>query len=155
MPISTKTIVLEDNFDAVRNAVTGDMLMDVAKAGGFVIEGHAKINASKGGKTHLNVRTGALVNSIEVSEKEKKDTSAEVGVGTNIVYGRIHEVGGIITPVNASKLSWIGKDGTRVFAGSVHIPARPYLRPALDENEDDIVVAVKTELQRNLDEATK
>ena len=152
---SGKVIVLEDNFDAVRDAVTGDMLMDAAMAGGFVIEGHAKLNASKGGKNHLNIRTGALVNSINTSKGKKSKTKAEAHTGTNIIYARIHEIGGIIKPVAAKMLSWVNNAGERIFAGAVHIPARPYLRPAIDENEDDIVKAVETEVWRNLTEATK
>ena len=137
-----KVIVLEDNFDAVRHAVTSTMLMDAAKAGGFVVEGHAKINASKGGTEHLNIRTGALVNSIIVDEVKKSETRAEVGIGTNLVYARIHELGGIIK--NA-----FGRGIT------VHMPARPYLRPAMDENESDIRGAVVAEIWRNLFKATR
>jgi len=153
MPISSKVIVLEDNFDAVRNAVTGDQLMQIAKAGGFVVEGHAKINAGSG-RPGLNRKTGALVNSISVSEGKKTNTLAEADIGTNIIYARIHELGGIITAVNAKMLSWVNEAGERIFAGAVHIPARPYLRPALDENEPDILKAVETELWQHFDKAT-
>ena len=66
MPVGSKTIVLEDNFDAVRNAVTGALLMDAALAGGHVVEGHAKVNAGSG-RPGLNIQTGTLVNSINVS----------------------------------------------------------------------------------------
>lgn len=148
-----KVIVLEDNFDAVRHAVTGAMLMDAAMAGGHVIEGHAKVNAGSG-RPGLEMQTGALVNSITVDEVKKGKTKAEVGVGTNMIYARIHEIGGVIVPKSAKMLSWVNKEGVRVFANAVHIPARPYLRPALDENEPDIVKAVETEIWRNLDKAT-
>ena len=144
MPISTKTIIVEDNFDAVRNAVTGAMLMDAAMAGGNVVEGHAKVNASKGGTTHLNVRTGHLVNAIATKEGKQEKTYAEAHIGPwDVVYARIHELGGII------------KGAFGIPDMIVHMPARPYLRPAMDENEDDIETAVKTEIQRNLDKATK
>ena len=149
-----KTIVLEDNFEAARDALKGELLMEAAKAGGFVIEGHAKVNAGSG-RPGLQIQSGALVNSIHVEERKKTEKKAEVGVGTNIVYARIHELGGLIIPLNFSKLSWVNDQGQRIFAGAVHIPARPYLRPAMDENEDKIVTAVKTEIQRNLDRATK
>ena len=136
-----KVIVLEDNFDAVRNAVTGEMLMDAAEAGGFVVEGHAKIKAGSG-RPGLIMRTGALVNSIIVDKIKKSKTFAQVGIGTNLVYARIHELGGIIK--NAFGRGII-----------VHMPARPYLRPAMDENEPDIRKAVETELWRNLNKATR
>ena len=136
-----KVIVLEDNFDAVRNAVTGEMLMNAAEAGGFVVEGHAKIKAGSG-RPGLIMRTGALVNSIIVDKIKKSKTFAQVGIGTNLVYARIHELGGIIK--NAFGRGII-----------VHMPARPYLRPAMDENEPDIRKAVETELWRNLNKATR
>lgn len=136
-----KVIVLEDNFDAVRKSITGEMLMDAAKAGGAVVEGHAKVNAGSG-RPGLIMRTGALVNSIIVDEIKKGKTKSEVGIGTNMVYARIHELGGIIKGA-------FGLEGM-----IVHMPARPYLRPALDENEPDIVKAVETEIWRNLDKAT-
>jgi len=136
-----KVIVLEDNFDAVRNAVTGEMLMDAAEAGGFVVEGHAKIKAGSG-RPGLIMRTGALVNSIIVDKIKKSKTFAQVGIGTNLVYARIHELGGIIK--NAFGRGII-----------VHMPARPYLRPAMDENEKDIVGAVEAEIWRNLNKATR
>lgn len=141
MPGSGKVIVLEDNFDAVRNAVTGEMLLDAAKAGGHVVEVHAKINAGSG-RPGLIMRIGTLVNSIIVDAIKKTKTLAEVGIGTNIIYARIHELGGII------KNAW----GRGII---VHMPARPYLRPAMDENEPDIVKAVETEIWRNLDKATR
>jgi len=150
-----KVIVLEDNFDSVRKAITGAMLMDSAKAGGHVVEGHAKINASKGGKEHLNIRTGHLVNAINVSEGKQTPTRAWADIGPGaVIYARIHELGGIIKPVAAKMLSWVNEAGERIFANLVHIPARPYLRPALDENTDKIVSAVETEIWRNLDNAT-
>ena len=136
-----KVIVLEDNFNAVRNAVTGEMLMDAAEAGGFVVEGHAKIKAGSG-RPGLIMRTGALVNSIIVDKIKKSKTFAQVGIGTNLVYARIHELGGIIK--NAFGRGII-----------VHMPARPYLRPAMDENEKDIVGAVEAEIWRNLTKATR
>jgi len=136
-----KVIVLEDNFDAVRNAVTGEMLMNAAEAGGFVVEGHAKIKAGSG-RPGLIMRTGALVNSIITERGKRSKTRAEANIGTNLVYARIHELGGIIK--NAFGRGII-----------VHMPARPYLRPAMDENEGDIRKAVETELWRNLTKATR
>ena len=136
-----KVIVLEDNFDAVRNAVTGEMLMNAAEAGGFVVEGHAKIKAGSG-RPGLIMRTGALVNSIITERGKRSKTRAEANIGTNLVYARIHELGGIIK--NAFGRGII-----------VHMPARPYLRPAMDENEGDIRKAVETELWRNLNKATR
>ena len=79
-------VVLEDNFDAVRKAITGDMLMDAAIAGGNVIEGHAKINAGSG-RPGLIMRTGHLVNAISTKEGEKTKTKAWANIGPwDVVY---------------------------------------------------------------------
>lgn len=147
-----KVIVLEDNFASVREAVTGDMLMEAARAGGHVIEAHAKINASRG-RPGLEVKTSALVGSINVTEAKSTETYAEVDVGPSVLYAAIHEFGGIIVPVTKRFLSWV-QDGIRIFANEVHIPARPFMRPAVDENEDRIVNAVAHEIRRGIENAT-
>ena len=91
-----KVIVLEDNFNAVRNAVTGEMLMDAAMAGGNVVEGHAKIKAGSG-RPGLIMRTGHLVNSIKATRGKLSKTLAWSYIGPgDVVYARIHELGGII-----------------------------------------------------------
>ena len=137
-----EVIVLEDNFRAVRNAVTGEMLMDAAEAGGNVVEGHAKINASSG-RPGLRIQTGHLSSAIKTTKGKLSKTLAWAHIGPgSVVYARIHELGGII------KNAW----GRGII---VHMPARPYLRPAMDENEKDIVGAVEAEIWRNLDKATK
>jgi len=46
-------------------------------------------------------------------------------------------------------------DGVDVFAKAVHIPARPYLRPAVDGHEDEIKEAMFVTLKRKIDEAFK
>jgi len=153
MATQSTVIVLEDNFAAVRGAITGPMLMEAAKAGGHVIEGAAKINASSG-RPGLEIGVGALVNSITVEPASSTNTRAEVDVGPSVLYARIHEFGGVIVPVHAPMLSWISDAGERIFAHAVHIPARPYMRPAVDENEDAIAGAVATEVRRSLDAVT-
>jgi len=63
-------------------------------------------------------RTGALRRSIRVKNDRENLRSV---VGSGLVYARIHEVGGFI-------LNGFGK-GRKIY-----IPARPYLRAALNEN---------------------
>lgn len=145
-------IVLKNNFD--RAHLTGAILMGAAKAGGHVVEAHAKINASRG-RPGLEVGLGTLVGSITVSPARSTRTRAEVDVGPSVMYARIHEYGGVIVPLHAKVLSWIDEDtGERIFANMVHIPARPYMRPAVDENERSILSAITTEINRALEVAT-
>lgn len=168
----TTVVVLEDNFDKAH--LTGEMLMEGAKAGGHVIEAAAKLNAS-GGRPGLRVRTGALVNSITVVKGKSTKTRAEVAIGPSVIHARIHEYGGIIRPVTAQFLAiplpgvtgrprdydlhvvpfggmvagLVDASGSVMFLlkKAVHIPARPYMRPAVDENEFAIKNAVWMEMQ--------
>ncbi|EHS51501.1 phage virion morphogenesis protein [Rhizobium sp. PDO1-076] len=64
-------------------------------------------------------------------------TSDEVRVGTNVIYGGIHQLGGTIKPKNGEAL--VFRMGDRViFAKSVTLPARPYLGIS---SQDETMVA--------------
>ena len=135
MTATVKIIELSNHFKDALQIASGDNRINALKAGGNVVRNHAKLNIMSQGLVDI----GTLKGSISV----EKDTDTTVAIGTNIKYGHIHEVGGTIVPRKAKMLSWIDKQtGNRIFAKSVHIPARPYLRPALDENESDIIKAV-------------
>jgi len=47
-------------------------------------------------------------------------------------------------------LSWIGESGERIFAHKVVIPARPYLRPAVDENKSAVEAAIANVVKQEL-----
>ncbi len=83
------------------------------------------------------VKTGALRRSIQVDRTKINELS--VGVGSNLKYARIHEYGGVITPVRAKALKFPVADGTWVITQKVNMPARPYLRPALKKNRKKII----------------
>lgn len=106
------------------------------------VEGEAKRIVYGGHPDHLKGDSGRLRQSIthEVNE-------GSAAVGTNVVYARIHEEGGntgprTIVPVNAQALRFeIG--GNVIFAKSVEhpgseIPARPFLKPALDAKQNEV-----------------
>ena len=148
----TKVIKLIDNLDKVRKQITGEGLKKAALAGGFVIEGNAKINVEK---TFSSKSTGSagLGGSIQTVVSKSSDKIAEVDVGPTVIYGRIHELGGVILPVHAKLLSWVD-NGKRIFAKRVQIPARPYLRPAVDEHEKEIAQAVGFQLKKQIESVT-
>ncbi len=153
--ITTEVIIQEDHFEVVKKSVTGEVLKKAARAGGGVIETNAKMNASSG-RPGLNVDTGNLVNSIKVEDGECTETHAEVTVGpSNVEYARIHEFGGVIKPTSAKMLAWEGSDGEMIFAHEVTIPARPYMRPAVDEHKDEIRKAMEEQIQGAINEVTK
>lgn len=72
---------------------------------------------------------------------------AEAEIGTNLEYARIQEFGGTIVP-KGQFLRWVNDAGEEVFARSVTIPARPYLRPAFDMKEREAVDAMAAVLRK-------
>ncbi|MCX6022999.1 MAG: HK97 gp10 family phage protein [Chloroflexi bacterium] len=112
------------------------------------------------------VKTGNLRRSIHVGEPWRSGDTVSVEVGTDLEYAAIHEYGGVVTPKNGKVLAWVTrgkrptsaagwkkarKEGRVAFAKKVHIPARPYLRPALDEN----VAEVQEEIAKALAKLVK
>ena len=56
-----------------------------------------------------------------------KATPAQVMVGSNLLYARIHQLGGTIKPKKGKALKFKGKNGQDIFVSEVNMPARPYL----------------------------
>lgn len=95
------------------------------------------------GNTYLSDRSlrrisGMLANSITHKLFETAKGQVEATVGTNSVYGRIHEVGGVIKAKHAAFLVFKTDDGKFHRVKSITMPARPYLLPALFKNEKQI-----------------
>lgn len=85
----------------------------------------------------LHIRTHRLKSSIQ-GAAELKGSEIIGRIGTNLKYARIHEYGGTIRAINAPYLKF--KIGNQwVQKKEVHIPARPFLVPAILKNEDRIV----------------
>ena len=150
MKPTVKIIKLEDNVAKMVKAATGDQLVKALLAGGHVIEAHAKINANR---IFSSKATNTLAGSIITEVDKAGRTDASVNVGPTVVYGRIQELGGVIKPVIAKMLSWVGDGGERIFANSVTLPPRPYLRPAVDENLNDIQDAIAHQIKKNIEGA--
>lgn len=143
--MSDTTVVISSHVNDIKSALRKDVLMKAANAGGIVIANHAKLNIQKTFSVKQSGGRG-LQGSIIVKEAKSTSSSAWVDVGPTKIYGRIQELGGIIKPVFAKMLSWVGDDGKRIFANQVRIPPRPYMRPAMDENEKDIMQAVEHQI---------
>jgi len=105
-----------------------------------LIEGMTRVEASAKGDylsgRALQRRTGRLRNSITTSVVI--EGNRVVGrIGSNVVYARIHELGGVIRPKTAKALRFqVGGDW--VATQQVTMLARPYLRPAIEDNLDQI-----------------
>lgn len=147
-------VILKNNVKAVRSALGKEGLKRTVMAGGQVLEAEAKIRVER---TFSGKSTGGagLGGSIQTVVAKSSETAAEVDVGPTVVYARIHEFGGIIRPVHAKMLSWVSDTGERIFANMVQMPARPYLRPAFDENKNKIIDAMAFQIKKALEAATK
>lgn len=106
-----------------------DLYKGIAKAMLFT---EAASKSSFGKLGNLKVDTGLLRRSI------KSESSENTGrLSSNVIYAAIHELGGIIRPKNAAALRFkVG--GAWRSAKKVIMPARPFLRPAFEENMDEI-----------------
>ena len=98
---------------------------------GDVVEARAKTNVQKQGL----ILEGRLRSAIQ----RRKLAWNEVIVGVfDVIYAAIHEFGGVIKAKNAPYLWFKTKSGDWVRTKSVTIPARPYLRPAIYENPNEL-----------------
>ncbi len=125
---------LQDKLKALDDAVAADMLEKAVLAGAKIVRDDASRRAPK--------RTGKLSESIEVEVKAKSRESVSVAVGPNkeAFYGKFIELGHAL--VRGSK-----KAEKKVLG---HVPARPFLRPAIDENEANVKRVVAEELKKAL-----
>jgi phage gpG-like protein len=99
------------------------------------IEARAKSNAVDSLNT-TGQATGSLASSITHSELDTANLRAEIG--SSKVYAAIHEFGGVIEARESPYLVFQLPDGSWRKCKSVTIPARPYLRPAMDATMGDL-----------------
>jgi phage gpG-like protein len=104
---------------------------------------------SFGGPGQLQVRTGTLSESIN-SYYYQTGPWTLGGLYSNVVYARIHELGGTIRPRTAKVLKF-RIDGRWYSAKSVVIPARPYLLPAIQKNLETLLGEMADEIVRQLE----
>ena len=133
MSSNVRVIKLDNKFKAVIDAASGENVLKALKAGGEVVRIHARLNI----QARELVDIGTLLGSISVQKGAGIGKDVTVEIGTNVEYAAIHEFGGTIHQTNA----W----GNGIEQ-TITIPARSYLRPAVDENIEDIKSAVGTSL---------
>jgi HK97 gp10 family phage protein len=132
-------------INKLRGATKDNALLDAIEAGARVVQANAMINANN---VFSDESTGELANSIIV-ETSGKGIEVEAKIGPTKIYGRIHELGGIIKPVTAKALHFV-IDGVHIVTQLVHMPARPYLRPAVDGHEKEITDAIGVTLKSKI-----
>lgn len=164
---------LRAKLEGMAREARGDSLARALVAGALVIRNEAAERAPR--------RTRTLARSIHVEVLERRPERAVVAVGTNLEYARIHEYGGVIRPVRrrnlaipvgslfGSPLRWrlrlvITPGGQRMLvdaAGQVQyllrravtIPARPYLRPAVETQGQNAMATCLRVLKQLLEAA--
>lgn len=148
--MSGKTYTLPEFVKALEKMeanVRGKTLAKAAMAGGYVVEAHAKVNVMN---TFKNVN-GNLANSIQTTLESSSADHAEVAVGPTAIYGRIQELGGTVKPLTAKKLYWLGEDGKLRSAMEVTLPARPYMAPALEDHESEVIDSMSEVLRQEIE----
>ena len=75
---------------------------------------------------------------------------SRVTVGTNVLYARIHQLGGTIRPKTTDRLRFRLANGQFVAVRSVTLPARPFLGIGAEDRHDIEAIA-----QRRITEITR
>ena len=143
--MSAKVKIVKTNVKEVLQSMQGDRLGKAVMAGGFVLESAVKISMSAASHTGLvygghrasapgetpAVDMGVLVNSINTQLVSSSDTSAFAEVGTGVEYAEWLEFG-------TSKMK-----------------ARPFMRPAYDNNLEKIKAVIRKFAKGNIESAAK
>jgi HK97 gp10 family phage protein len=138
-------------LDRVGQAVAGEAGMNAARAGALVCVANAQINVEN---NFTQDPTGNMKAGIRVGEVESDGMRSVAMWGVyGVIYARIHEFGGIIQAVNGPYLVFKTLDGAWHSVPSVDMPARPYMRPAMDEHHSDIRGAIEASLVKDLQAA--
>ena len=171
---------LSQKFNALSVELQGETLITAMKAGGTIIVNAIKENIQKQGL----FRTRNLSRSVHEEVTEQDSTRVVLEIGTDLEYAAIHEYGGIIKakngkylaiPVGSYKDSPLKHPGLKVrktgrgtlilvdgggtaqyvLKTSVEIPAKPYMRPAFDENKDATLAEIGQILVKKIEEITQ
>lgn len=126
-----KIKILFNNLPKIATKFQARLLLGHLQRAADIFTTEAKAQATRG-RPGLIKRSGDLEASIFPEDLEVSDTSALIGIGPHIVYGAIHELGGM--------------------AGSSSIPARPYLRPAIDKLKNTLVKVISDEATATIQE---
>ena len=100
-------------------------------------------------KLNKNPR-GVLEGALQVIHIDNKTAEAGIPADT-IIYALAHEYGVTIYPKKAKALRF-EIDGEVIFAKSVTIPARPYVRPSVRQGQNKAVKAIINETNKRMRE---
>jgi len=165
-------------FRQLNTEVQGEALVNTVGAGLTVIVNAAKTNIKEQGL----IQSRTLSRSVHQEITERADDHVEGTAGTDLDYAAIHEFGGTIQAKSSKYLAipvgnYTGSPrkygdlkvrktagGTLVMVDaegivqyvlkqSVEIPARPYMRPAADNNHDKVSDAMARSWKKQIENA--
>lgn len=116
------------------------------------IEIQTLVKANKLSGQVLHVRTGTLRRSIN-RKVMTRDNSVMGEVGTNVVYGAIHEYGfdgSVDVRAHTRQLAGGGSANVRAYVMRMRMPERSYLRSTLAEEADRIRETLRQAALRSL-----
>jgi len=119
-----------------------EVMGKAALAGAELAEGYIKDNI----RDQKLIDTSNMVNNVRAKLDSTEGQMAEASVGPRGVKYKAK---------NKPFLVFQTKDGAWHSVKAVHIPARPYMRPAFDEHRDDINTVMARVIDRKLKEVAK
>ena len=139
----------------ITSGLMGQFAEDAVTEGADVVQSYANLNATNvfGDQVHDSARnknnTGHIRNSIMV-EVQRTQGGACAEIGPSAIYGRVQEMGGTIRPKTEGGVLKFQIDGQWRSAKQVTLPPRPYLKPAVEDHQDEIIRVMTDSLADNL-----
>ena len=142
----------------VRTSSGGSGWLIAGIAAALLVVGALWLTAAPDGETQLTTDERPAVtdqttipgqtDNAPTSSITEEPAPAQVAVGSNMIYAGVHQTGATIKPKAGGALTFTLANGETVIAGSVTIPARPYLGISDEEREDieDLSVGYFAEL---------
>ena len=141
---------LERKLQRISDNIRGRIALNTVSAGGADIEQFAKTNIANVFSDRQHLGGGGLAGSITVETSLDKDGASAV-IAPHKEYDRIQELGGTITAHGGDKaMLKFQIDGQWYQKHSVTLPARPYMRPAVEEHQEEIFNDMKEQIERGL-----
>jgi len=151
------SLELDKNLKTLIGLLDGPGRIAALMQGGFVVERAAKENVQEQELIDTNNLRSAI--------GTQRDGAAVVIGPFGVGYAAIHEFGGDVHPTVTPKMrgwAWgmFRETGDQKYMGialttkaqlDIHIPARPYLRPALDENRERVLQQIGDAIKMQFD----
>lgn len=140
--------VYESNLDAFLKA-SDEKLARAAEIIGGMMETNAKLHVTDAvysTPAGTYIRTGNLRNSITHQVESGKD-EITIAVGSNVEYAPFVELGTGKYADGGRQTPWRYQDAQGNWHTTSGMPARPYLRPAVEDHIQQYKTALETELK--------